>query len=171
MSTNQQQLFDTIEPPADMDNAEFYTPLSLIAALGTFDLDPCGAQYLPSHRAARWSYNLRNGIDGLTHPWFDRVWLNPPYGLEIVPWMDRMAEHGHGTALVPGRTSSGWFQRNVFDAATAVLFVRHRLTFLRAREGASYRASFSSVFAAYGRSDADALRDAGIAGKYIELNR
>lgn len=77
--------------------------------------------------------------------------------------------HGNGTALIPSRTSAAWFQDFVFNAAISVLFVKHRINFLRGKEDTSYRASFSSVFAAYSKYDSDMLRDSGINGKFMVL--
>lgn len=156
---NNIELFEVDEYTGD-DNAEFYTPKSIVDVFGEFDLDPCGARYQPNHELASTTYNLARGQNGLQLPWFGRVWLNPPYGNGIEEWMRMAVDHGNVLALVPGRTSSSWFQDNVFGKADAVLFMRKRLRFMRARPGASYRASFASVFVAYGFDNARSLHAA-----------
>lgn len=96
------------------------TPRWLIDALGEFDLDPCAA---PEPRA--WSCAKRNisrPDDGLAHEWSGRVWLNPPYGKEIEPFMRRMSEHKKGLALTFMRSDSRWFQDFVL-AKAAFLFL------------------------------------------------
>ena len=62
------------------------TPTPVVQALGEFDLDPCGA---PDHDLARRTYLLEHGEDGLVLPWEGRVWLNPPYGAEAYPFLER----------------------------------------------------------------------------------
>lgn len=143
------------------------TPPHIVEALGVFDLDPCGA---PGHKLAKRTYLLENGDDGLRDPWFGRVWLNPPYSREAEMWLERLAEHGRGTALIFARTETRSFFRNVWDRATAVLFLEGRLSFLRP-DGtpATANAGAPSVLVAYGDQDARALRESTIAGRYIDL--
>ena len=45
--------------------------------------------------------------------------------------MERLANHGHGIALVFARTETKAFFRHVWPKASAMLFVRGRLTFHR----------------------------------------
>lgn len=57
---------------------DYYTPKDVFDALGLeFDLDvsapPGGVPWVPAKRY----YTLED--DGLTQPWFGRVWMNPPY--------------------------------------------------------------------------------------------
>lgn len=169
---NNISLFDADEYAGD-DNTEFYTPAALVQTLGEFDLDPCGARYSESHRLAHETYTLADGQDGLQLPWHGRVWLNPPYGDGIELWIRKAVDHGNVIALVPGRVSSCWFQDNIFNAADAVLFVRKRILFVRAREGASYRASFASIFVAYGPDNARSIKRAAdenlIDGHFMQL--
>jgi hypothetical protein len=48
---------------------------------------------------------------GLEREWFGFVWLNPPYGRNVLPlWLEKFARHGNGIALVPERTSTAWWQ-------------------------------------------------------------
>jgi len=98
------------------------TPLSIIQALGEFDLDPCGE---PHHKTAKEIYTEA----GLERTWHGRVWLNPPYS-EVGTWLDRLAEHGHGIALVFARTETVWAQR-ILPKADSVFFPAKRFTFLK----------------------------------------
>lgn len=139
------------------------TPKPLVKALGKFDLDPCGA---PGHELARRTYLLERGEDGLRDPWSGRVWLNPPYGREAEPFLRRLVEHGRGTALIFARTETESFHRNVWNAATAILFLRGRVTFLNA-EGIPARANSGapSCLVAYGERDTHRLYAAVARGK------
>ncbi len=143
------------------------TPPHVVAALGEFDLDPCGA---PGHVLARRTYILENGDDGLRDPWEGRVWLNPPYGVHAEPFLRRLADHGTGTALIFACTETRVFHALVWERATAVLFLRGRLNFLDA-DGvpAKANAGAPSCLIAYGAGDAAALLASGLPGKLVSL--
>lgn len=145
------------------------TPPHIVQALGVFDLDPCGA---PGHELALKTYLLENGDDGLRDPWHGRVWLNPPYGREQVPFMERLANHGEGTALIFARTETRAFHQWVWPYATGLLFLEGRLNFLSA-DGvrAKANAGAPSVLVAYGELDAARLRASGIPGQYIQMQK
>ncbi|MDG5773914.1 DNA N-6-adenine-methyltransferase [Mycolicibacterium fortuitum] len=142
------------------------TPKPLVECLGEFDLDPCGA---PGHQLARRTYLIDDGEDGLKLPWNGRVWLNPPYGKAALPFMRRMAAHHHGTALVFARTETAMFFETVWSVATAVLFLKGRVTFLTA-DGvpASANSGAPSCLVAYGNFDAQALYESA-AGMFVRL--
>jgi hypothetical protein len=150
-----------------------------------FDLDPC-APIIRPWPIARKHFTIID--DGLKQQWFGRVWLNPPYGAPHIlgPWMRRMVAHGRGTALIFARTETELFFETVWDAADAVLFVRGRLffhvavdtwfdrkdkepIFVKAGGRAPANGGAPSVLVAYGKRDAEILRNSGIAGKFITL--
>lgn len=144
------------------------TPHHIIAALGgpdSFDLDPCAYPEWPT---------AKTGIclpdDGLAVEWFGRVWLNPPYGSETFDWMDRLADHGTGTALIFARTETAGFFASVWRRATALLFLEGRLHFHHA-DGRRAKANSGapSVLVAYGAHDASILRDCQLPGAYVSL--
>lgn len=144
------------------------TPPSLVEPLGSFDLDPCGA---PGHELAKRTYLLENGDDGLRDPWEGRVWLNPPYGKQADPFMEKMAAHNRGTALVFARTETRTWHNHIWPNASAILFLAGRVTFLDAQgEAAKANSGAPSVLIAYGNEDADQLRDSGIAGRFVRLS-
>jgi hypothetical protein len=127
---------------------EWYTPPELFDALGVrFDLDPAGAvQSTPSDAYCHVVWTRET--DGLSHPWFGHVWLNPPYGREAVPFIDRMIAHGDGLMLLPSRTETAAYQRALV-AASAVCFLRDRLWFIR-NDDYQARSSFGSTLFAFG---------------------
>lgn len=75
-----------VAPDVDRVNArgdyEWYTPQKYIEAarkvLGIIDLDPASSETANKRIGAR--FILTQSDDGLTCPWYGRVWLNPPYG-------------------------------------------------------------------------------------------
>lgn len=142
------------------------TPLHIVRALGHFDMDPCA---YPGWETADRLVCLPE--DGLAVPWEGRVWLNPPYGREVWTWLDRLADHGRGTALIFARTETKGFVEQVWNKATAVRFIHGRLHFHRP-DGtrAPANAGAPSVLVAYGNQDAHALaRCDDIPGTYLEI--
>lgn len=143
------------------------TPPFIIAALGPFDLDPCGCAEMP-WRTATSMYCPPT--DGLAKPWHGAVWLNPPYG-ENHLWMRRLAEHGSGIALVASRTEvDKWFVPYVWNAATSVLFLFGRLHY-HYPDGtkAAGNAGHGSVLVAYGQECSERLETCGLRGQFIHL--
>lgn len=146
------------------------TPPAIIEALGgagTFDLDPCACSPQP-FRTAQQCYTLQD--NGLLLPWFDRVWLNPPYSNPLLAkFLNRMAEHGRGTALIFARTDTSAFHRYVWPSATGILFLRGRLTFHLPDGSPAKDAGAPSVLVAYGSEDRDILAAAPIDGAFVPL--
>ncbi|HVI40922.1 MAG TPA: DNA N-6-adenine-methyltransferase, partial [Anaerovoracaceae bacterium] len=81
------------------------TPKWLLDELGEFDLDPCAA---PNPRPFPTAKKMITEADecGLKASWHGRVWLNPPYGKQIGPWLEKLKSHGDGIALVFARTET-----------------------------------------------------------------
>lgn len=62
-------------------------------------------------------------VDGLAHSWAgERCYMNPPYGREIGPWVEKARREAERGALVvgllPARTDTAWFHEHVYRAAT-----------------------------------------------------
>jgi hypothetical protein len=115
------------ETPGASD--EWYTPPCVFEALGChFDMDVAAPRDGPLHvPATRW-----RSINSLTEPWFDFIWMNPPFGGRnaLRPWLAKFFRHQNGIALTPDRTSAPWFQE-AWPRADAVLFVREKIKFIR----------------------------------------
>lgn len=131
------------------------TPPEIIAKLGVFDLDPCCPSVMP-WRTANTMISLPK--DGLSEQWTGRVWLNPPWGNASLKWIERLAEHGNGIALLPARTETRAFFEFVWNKATAVLFVRGRPCF-HYPDGSKAKANCGVpiVLVAYGKFNAEVL--------------
>ena len=146
---------------------DWLTPPEILAALGPFDLDPC----VPETGPAPWSTatsHYRPTEDGLTAPWFGFVWLNPPYS-RPAPWLERLANHGEGIALIFARTETGWWHDFVWPKASRLLFIRRRVSFIAAdgdpRIG--HNAPAPSVLVAYGAEAAARLDSCSVAGAVV----
>lgn len=154
---------------AAMLKDEWLTPPHIIEALGAFDLDPCS----PGHRrpwdTAAKHFSIED--NGLSQPWAGRVWLNPPYGRDAAHWLDRLADHGDGVALIFARTETDMFFRHVWDRADAVLFLRGRLHFHHVcGRRALANAGAPSCLIAYGAGNVDALAASQLEGQMVRLD-
>lgn len=142
------------------------TPKEIIDTLGPFDLDPCQCEQQPWPCANRF-YTIKD--NGLEQPWNGRVWLNPPYGPEAKHWLYKLASHNHGTALVFARTETEMFVKEVWNYASAILFIAGRLHFYYP-DGTRAKGNSGgpSVLVAYGEYDARRLYESGIKGAFIK---
>ena len=149
------------KPNAGQTN-DWLTPVALLQRLGTFDLDPCGCPGMPWPTALT-TYFLPEH-DGLIEPWHGRVFCNPPYGPNVGDWARRMAEHQNGIMLIFARTETTTWQQDIFSFADATLFLAGRVRFYLPTGERGKSGTAPSVLLAYGQSNVDALRNAGIAG-------
>lgn len=97
------------------------------------------------------------------------MWLNPPYGNQTVKWMEMLAQHGDGIALIFARTETGSFFPWVWEYAHALLFIKGRVRFWTKEGHEGGPAGAPSVLIAYGKANADALGKCGIDGKLVRL--
>ena len=163
----------SIAPPSHTRDQKttdsWITPKWLIDRLGPFDLDPCACDPQPWLCAERNYFEIDNG---LIQPWDGLVWCNPPYGRAAAQWLNRMALHGNGIALVFARTETKMFFSEVWPKASAILFLRGRLTFhfpdgSAPRKGAN--SGGPSVLIAYGPVARARLEGNSDLGKLLEV--
>lgn len=121
--------------------AEWTTPQNItglvIKVLGTIDLDPCADE----SRTVPAEHHFTQADDGLDQDWHGRVYMNPPYGREIEPWVKhlcreyRMGRLTEAIALLPARTDTKWMQH--LDSYPKC-FIRGRLKFGHSQTGAPF---------------------------------
>ena len=103
---------------------------------------------------------------------FDNRYFNDTYeGLPVdgyTAWLERMAEHGNGIALVPARTETRWFVENVWKAADGVLFLHGRPHFHHP-DGTRGKANSGAPICliAYGSEAWYSLANCGLAGSFV----
>lgn len=117
------------------------TPLSIVYALGEFDLDPCGEQFYATAKKVYSEF-------GLEKEWFGRVWLNPPYS-EVGLWLSKLANHNNGIALVFARMETKWAQE-IIPLASSVFFPKGRFKFLTKELEEKGNAGAPSMFLSFG---------------------
>lgn len=153
---------------ARMKSDEWLTPPEIIERLGPFDLDPCSPVNRPWDTASV-HYTVED--DGLTKPWFGRVWCNPPFGRQAIRWMRKMAVHDNGIALIPARTETAMFYETVWANARGVLFIKGRPHFHYVD---GKRAPFNSgapiCLVAYGKGNLFSLEMSGLGKVVVDSN-
>ena len=148
-----------------MGKDEWLTPPEIIQALGHFDLDPCAPVLRPWPTA---TYHFTVEDDGLSRDWTGRVWLNPPYGTHTGTWLNKLAVHGNGIALIFARTETEMFRESVWNRADAILFLHGRLFFRHVTgQKARHNAGAPSCLVAYGTENMLALRDCSLQGTVV----
>jgi hypothetical protein len=94
------------------------TPRWILDRLGEFDCDPCAADPQP-WPCARVSFTEAD--DAVEE-------MGRTHGVDL--WMQRMAEHNHGIALLHARVETRWFFP-CWQHAGGMLFLRRRLIFCK----------------------------------------
>jgi hypothetical protein len=124
--------FTNTEPQNHMGENTWFTPKVFIDYLGPFDLDPCTVSYRPFDTAKKHIERDRGGC-GIAQEWSGDVWLNPPYGKEILPFIEKFISHKEGILLIFSRMGSEGVQRLVRSGAN-FYFLRERVKFIQ-KEG------------------------------------
>ena len=118
-------------------NNEWYTPKEYIESarevMGRIDLDPASSDIANTVVGADTYYTIE--MNGLKLPWSGRVWLNPPYNVELLPkFMDKLKCHinnddiQQAIVLVNNATETTWFN-TLISIASAVVFPKGRIRF------------------------------------------
>ena len=155
----------------DTGEKTWLTPPHIIEALGPFDLDPCCPPNMPWETAAQM---VCRPDDGLAVDWTGkRVWLNPPYGREAMPFLRKMAKNiggvWGGILLIFARTDTSAWQDCIFPYAYGILLLRGRIRFFRPDGTPGDTATAPSALVAYSRQDFDRLRESGLEGTLLRV--
>lgn len=137
---------------------EFYTPKHIIDAvldvLGTIDLDPCSNSYTSPNVPAKYLYTKDD--NGLQYTWYDKVFMNPPYGYAITEWIEKLKhdyESGSVTeaiALCPASVGSQWLASlHQYPCC----FLQKKLHFLRPKGYRVKEAKGSTVIVYFGKNE------------------
>ena len=102
-----------------------------------FTLDPCCTK--ENHKCEKY-YTKED--DGLTKSWKnERVFMNPPYGKEIIKWVEKAySESKKGTLIVcllPARTDTKWFHEFIYKKHE-IRFIKGRLKFNDGKQSAPF---------------------------------
>jgi phage N-6-adenine-methyltransferase len=134
-------------PVTSTKSNEWFTPAKYIeaarAVMGGIDLDPASCE-LANKTVKAAKYYTKND-NGLTYPWYGRVWLNPPYGrihnsgasvirMFITKLVDeyKIGSVKQAILLTTVQTNSTWFQ---LLWNYPLCFTSHRVAFLKPING------------------------------------
>lgn len=145
---------------------EWLTPPHIIQALGPFDLDPCAPIVRP-WPMAKTHYTVMD--NGLSKTWFGRVWCNPPYGKQTFVWLEKLAEHKRGIALIFARTETKGFHEQIWNKAHSVFFFKGRLSFYYADGTKGSTANAPSCLVSYNEENTKSIAESNLCGKLIIL--
>lgn len=135
LSKLQQKFSKNPKTPTSKKSQDWYTPLEVIALVRLvmeIDLDPASSDVAQQRIQATNYYTPLQ--DGLSHPWFGRVWLHPPAQGKTAKWINKLLaeyESGRVTAavlLVTPSAGSKWFQK--LTRLFPVCFPDQRIAFL-----------------------------------------
>lgn len=147
---------------------EWLTPPHIVKSLGEFDLDPCSPINRP-WPTAKQHFTIED--NGLLQEWFGRVWMNPPYGKQLVEWLNKLALHGDGIALTFARTDTNAFHNFVFAHADSIFFFKQRLRFFNVNGQPAFGGIAPSVLIAYGGNNSEAINESGLVGEHLPVKR
>lgn len=103
-----------------------------------FNLDPCSTD--ENHKCDKY-YTIKD--DGLSKDWSGHnVWCNPPYGRNIVKWVEKCYREGCKdntlvVLLIPARTDTKYFHDYILHRAE-IRFIPGRLKFGNSNNSAPF---------------------------------
>ena len=120
------------------NSTEYQTPKDFYDKLNKifkFRLDPCTTEDNP----LRTEKYITKFYNGLTVPWDENTYVNPPFGKGISRWLYHMYsqatihEDKKYVMLLPARTDTKWFQEeimNMYKDDSVIYFLKGRLKFV-----------------------------------------
>ncbi len=144
---------------------EWYTPPEYIEAareaMGSIDLDPASCETAQANVLAKRYFDIED--NGLDKPWTGNVWLNPPYGKEVIGLFTEKVvgeaeRFQQAVVLVNNATDTAWFH-DLASVASAACFIRGRIRFLD-KSGKPANTPVQGQVAVYVGPNVDAFREA-----------
>ncbi|WP_265822557.1 DNA N-6-adenine-methyltransferase [Geovibrio ferrireducens] len=96
--------------------------------------------------------------NGLTKPWYGRVFQNPPYGRKVGEWLKKAIDeiqHPHCervVGLIPASTDTKWFHEYVLDCENAShVFLKGRIWFIDAEGNVRKESNVCSAIVEWSR--------------------
>jgi len=139
------------------ESDERYTPeyvLDVVRSVGPIVLDPCTT--VDNRTGAQHFFTFED--DGFTKDWWEvsqggLIFVNPPFS-KLRNWTRKCSEEGKKgcniVTLLPGDTSTVWFQDIVGPTASGVCFWRGRIEFIRTSKAFNASAMQPTLFAFWG---------------------
>jgi len=157
--------FTKTDPQSHQGDNTWFTPREIIDRLEPFDVDVCTVSWRPYDTAKR-HIEHDKGQDALEVEWDGFVWMNPPYGKEIDPFIEKFLEHGDGIGLVFARMGTKWMHE-FLSQGDAVFFLRKRIKFINRNMEVSSNAGCDSCLLLMGEKAIRCVKNCGLDGKLI----
>lgn len=123
------------------DKHDYETPDDFFAMVNSefkFTLDVCADA---KNAKVKKYYSKRD--NGLSQEWHGRVWCNPPYGSEIVQWVEKADSESKRSyckiivMLLPVRSDTKWFHNFIYKKVE-IRFIKGRLRFKNTNSSAPF---------------------------------
>lgn len=110
-----------------------------------FDLDAAA-----SFENAKCKRYFTKETDALKNPWTCTVFCNPPYGRDVIKWVQKAASEAMNGAtvvmLIAARTDTIFFHRYIYNKPNVeIRFIKGRLKFTDVNGNSTYPAPFPSM--------------------------
>lgn len=159
--------FVSTDPQSHNSQNTWFTPKELTDKLGPFDVDVCTTERRPFDIGKQ---NIEvEKFNSLFVDWnlFGRfVWMNPPYGKEIEPFIEKFKEHNNGISLVFARMGTSWMQKWIYEKR-GVFFLRKRIAFIDINFKKGTNAGADSCFLFCGDVAKRRIEESGIDGVFV----
>lgn len=154
--------FCSTDPASHQSENTWFTPPEIVKPLGEFSIDVCTVSYRPFDIGLRHICHDK-AEDSLSSEWSGMVWMNPPYGKQIAPFIDKFKRHDNGIALVFARMGTPWMQKWIYDHGV-IFFLRKRISFIDKTGKRATNAGADSCFLVAGKSAIEKVESSGLAG-------
>jgi hypothetical protein len=156
-------MFNSTEIKANKENT-WFTPQSFFKLInGEFDLDPCSVSYRPFNIAKNTVEHDKGGC-GLLLDWKNcgRMFINPPYGKEIIPFLDKfLKEKPSGIVLIFARMGNKQIQKLISEGCYAFI-MRRRIKFIAKNGDISGNAGTDSMLLFWDKNEIKNIKHEGV---------
>ncbi len=139
--------FTKTDPASHESENTWFTPKDFIEKLGPFNLDPCTVSFRPFD-TAKFHFEYDKGTCGIKNAWLGDVWCNPPYGKQIMPFIDKFISHRKGVMLIFARMGSEGVQKLIKSEAY-IYCLRKRIHFIQKDGKKATNAGTDSILVFY----------------------
>ena len=156
--------FVSTDPHLHQGENTWFTPQEIIERLRFFDMDVCTVSYRPFD-VADFHIEHDKGMDSLDMERKGFVWMNPPYGKEINPFIEKFKKHNNGIALVFARMGTPWMQDWVMSGGD-IFFLRKRIAFISKEGKKATNAGADSCLLFCGEIARERIERSGLVGVF-----
>jgi hypothetical protein len=158
--------FTSTDPSSHQGNNIWFTPKEIITSLGPFDLDVCTISLRPFDTAKE-HIEYDKDQSAFNYDWKGFIWMNPPYGKEIYPFIEKFSNIKEGIALVFARMGASWMQE-FLNNGNEVFLLRKRIKFISKDFVSKTNAGTDSCFLIRGKLAKWKIENSGIEGVFIK---